>query len=130
MAVDTRQKRMSMMGFGTSIPGAILFEADGSVDADDRAHLLGLYSGIALATPSAGVPIELRRLMLPLRLFRRKKVSAATYLIITRLASLEVMFPLTFTDTEDGIVLATQQDSNVDSLTTSEDDIVMRTEVP
>lgn len=49
MAVDTRQKRMSMMGFGTSVPGAILFEADGSVDADDRAHLLGLYSGIVLA---------------------------------------------------------------------------------
>lgn len=52
MSVDTRQKRFSMMTLamrplqGPSMP---MFEADGSVDADDRAHLLGLYSGIALA---------------------------------------------------------------------------------
>ena len=48
MAVDTRQKRFSMMNFSW-VPSLVLFEADGSVDADDRAHLLNLYSGIALA---------------------------------------------------------------------------------
>ena len=53
MAVDTRQKRMSIMGMrshalrGTTVP---LFEADGTVDLDDRQHLLGLYSGIGFAS--------------------------------------------------------------------------------
>ena len=28
-----------------------LFEADGTVDLDDRQHLLGLYSGIAFGAP-------------------------------------------------------------------------------
>ena len=49
MAVDTRQKRFSMMSFvaGESI---MLFQPDGSVDADDRAHLLDLYGGITLTS--------------------------------------------------------------------------------
>lgn len=49
MAVDTRAKRFSMMNF-VSRPLSVcspLFEADGSVDADDRAQLLGLYGGLA-----------------------------------------------------------------------------------
>lgn len=46
MAVDTREKRFSVMNMGLPIPFN-LFEADGSVDSDDRAHLLDLYSGIA-----------------------------------------------------------------------------------
>lgn len=54
MAVDSRQKRMSMIEFGAGHSWRTLFEADGSVDADDRAHLLGLYSGIALDAPVAG----------------------------------------------------------------------------
>jgi len=53
MAVDTRQKRMSMLNFGDGTNIHVLFEADGTVDADDRAHLLDLYSGIALASPVA-----------------------------------------------------------------------------
>ena len=53
MAVDSRQKRFSMMSFGSFIPSQILFEADGTVDADDKYHLLGLYSGITLANPVA-----------------------------------------------------------------------------
>jgi hypothetical protein len=48
MAIDTRQKRFSMMSFGSPIRFYALNEADGSVDADDRSHLLNLYSGIAL----------------------------------------------------------------------------------
>jgi len=51
MAVDTPQKRMSMLEFGDGQIWHTLFEADGAVDADDRAHLLGLYSGIDLVVP-------------------------------------------------------------------------------
>ena len=52
MAVDTREKRFSMLNFGDGNNLHALFEADGSVDADDRAHMLDLYSGIALNNPS------------------------------------------------------------------------------
>ncbi len=55
MAVDTAQKRFSMLNFGW-VPGVMLFEADGSVDADDRSHLLHLYSGITLDAGGAGGP--------------------------------------------------------------------------
>lgn len=47
MAVDTAQKRLSMMDFGNPFPIG-LFEPDGSIDLDDRTHLLGLYSGIVI----------------------------------------------------------------------------------
>ena len=47
MAIDTRQKRFSMLHFSW-VPGVSLFEADGTVDADDKYHLLHLYSGITL----------------------------------------------------------------------------------
>jgi hypothetical protein len=52
MAVDTRQKRFSIVN--SILPSIPLpsFEADGSVDADDRAFLLNLYSGISLASLS------------------------------------------------------------------------------
>ena len=51
MAVDTRQGRFSVMTLVSRAiqgPGMPLFEADGTVDLDDRQHLLGLYSGIVL----------------------------------------------------------------------------------
>lgn len=48
MAIDTREKRFSMMDFGDGNIG-VLHEPDGSVDLDDRQHLLGCYSGIAFA---------------------------------------------------------------------------------
>jgi len=48
MAVDTKQKRLAMLNFG--LPWwTTLLEADGTIDADDRPHLLGLY-------PRAGAP--------------------------------------------------------------------------
>lgn len=48
MAIDTREKRMSMLNFGDGSNVHLLFEADGTaVDADDRLHLLDLYSGIS-----------------------------------------------------------------------------------
>ncbi len=59
MAVDTRQKRMSMISFGDGVINHVLFEADSTIDADDRAHLLGLYSGIALGSPVTGVAARL-----------------------------------------------------------------------
>jgi len=45
MAIDTRSKRFSMMNFGDPEPH--LFEADGTVDADDKYSLLGMYNGIS-----------------------------------------------------------------------------------
>lgn len=62
MAVDTREKRFSMMtfathaGMGVTVP---LFEADGSVDLDDQQHGLGFYGGIAWdATGQDGLLVQ------------------------------------------------------------------------
>jgi hypothetical protein len=51
MAIDSREKRFSMLNFSFPVPVA-LFAADGTVDADDRAHTLNLYAGITLDNPS------------------------------------------------------------------------------
>lgn len=52
MAVDTARKRYSMMRFGMAASIPLVFVPDGTVNADDRAMLLGLYNGIALDAPS------------------------------------------------------------------------------
>ncbi len=53
MAIDTRHKRFNMLSFASPIHGwSPHFEADGTVDADDRAHLLHLFGGNALNNPS------------------------------------------------------------------------------
>ena len=52
MAVDTAAKRFSMLVIDNF--NEMLFQVDGAVDTDDRAHLVGLYSGIALDVPSVG----------------------------------------------------------------------------
>lgn len=57
MAVDTREKRFSMLNFGDGTHVHATFEADGSVDLDDRQHLLDCYSGIAFG--AAGAATEL-----------------------------------------------------------------------
>ena len=44
-----------MMNFAHFAPALALPEADGSIDADDRAMFLGLYGGIALAGPTTGI---------------------------------------------------------------------------
>ena len=54
MAIDSREKRMSMLNFGDGTTLHVLFEADGTVDLDDRQHLFDLYSGIALSGGAAG----------------------------------------------------------------------------
>lgn len=43
-----------MIGFGDG--NQLLFEPDGSVDLDDRQHLLGCYSGVSFSTPSVSIP--------------------------------------------------------------------------
>jgi hypothetical protein len=53
MAVDTRDKRFSMMGFSLPIP-KVLANPDGTIDSADRYQMLYLYSGISLA----GAPTE------------------------------------------------------------------------
>ena len=56
MAVDTRDRRFSMLGFGQGwgIP-YVLPNPEGSFDVDDRAQLCYLYRGITLATPGGEV---------------------------------------------------------------------------
>lgn len=56
MAVDTREKRFSMLNFGDGSHIHATFEADGTVNADDRAHLLDLYSGLSLTGEVAAPP--------------------------------------------------------------------------
>lgn len=53
MAIDTAEKRFSMMGLGK--PHIKLMVPTGSVDAPQRSTMLDLYSGIALAAPSGFV---------------------------------------------------------------------------
>ena len=52
MAIDTREKRFSMLNFGDGTHLHATFEADSSVDLDDRQHLLDCYSGIAFDAPT------------------------------------------------------------------------------
>lgn len=57
MAIDTKEKRLSMINFGDGALEHLLFEADGAVDLDDRQHLLGCYGGVAFAPPTFGGPV-------------------------------------------------------------------------
>lgn len=41
-----------MLNFGDGTHVHATFEADGTVDLDDRQHLLDCYSGIAFASPA------------------------------------------------------------------------------
>ncbi len=49
MAIDTNEKLLSMLNFGDGTVLHVLPEADAAIGADDRLHLLDLYSGIAAA---------------------------------------------------------------------------------
>jgi len=61
MAVDTAEKRFSMLNFGDGNHTHMTFEADGTVDLDDRQHLLDCYSGIAFNAPGGNVLISQAR---------------------------------------------------------------------
>ena len=54
MAIDTKAKRMNMLYVASPVTWVHLFEIDGAVDADDRAHLLHVYGGNALDSPVGG----------------------------------------------------------------------------
>ncbi len=58
--LTTKAKRMCMLSFASPIAWQHHFEVDGSVDADDRAHLLHLYCGNPLGAP---VPIDSTKAM-------------------------------------------------------------------
>jgi len=51
MAVDTKNKRMSVIGLALPVP-SMLPDSDGTIGVSDRLHLLWLYSGIAATTPA------------------------------------------------------------------------------
>ena len=54
MAVDTRDKRFSMMGLGSPVP-RVLPNPDGTIGDQDRAMFIYLYHGIALGgAPAPG----------------------------------------------------------------------------
>jgi hypothetical protein len=54
MALDTQDKRASSI---SRLPlMRVLPLADGSVDAPDRMHTVGVYSGIAAGAPPSGSP--------------------------------------------------------------------------
>ena len=55
MAVDTAEKRFSMLNFGDGTTIHLLPEPDGAVDLDDRQHFLDCYSGIAFSGAVAAV---------------------------------------------------------------------------
>ena len=64
MAIDTKDKRFNMLDFG--LGDALLPDRDGSIDANDRAHLLDLYGGNSLvaAIASLNLRIELGSVVL------------------------------------------------------------------
>ncbi len=64
MAVDTREKRFSMLNFGDGTTIHTLPEADGAIDLDDRQHLLDCYSGNSFGAPPdapTGFPLDADR---------------------------------------------------------------------
>ena len=54
MAVDSRDKRMSMVALGSPVP-AVLPNPDSTIGTQDRAMLAWLYHGLALSAPTAFV---------------------------------------------------------------------------
>ena len=58
MAVDTRNRRFSCLGFGQPYGTSVVFpNPDGTIDSSDRSQYIYLYSGISLA---AGHPTMAR----------------------------------------------------------------------
>lgn len=62
MAVDTAERRFSVLNFGDGTTIHLLPEPDGAIDLDNRQHLLDCYSGIAFGAPVAAVAGDIIRL--------------------------------------------------------------------
>ena len=60
MAVDTPAKRSSMLNWACGLSFNLLPIPDGSYDAGDRQHLLGLYRGIAFGAISETLTLLLK----------------------------------------------------------------------
>ena len=60
MAVDSKDKRYSMIGFGSVFAGDLLLEPDGTAFGreTERVTALGLYAGLSLAVVKAAVEVE------------------------------------------------------------------------
>ena len=51
MAVDTRNKRFSLLGFAQARGMPLVFpNPDGTLNSDDRAHFVYLYPGISIVS--------------------------------------------------------------------------------
>lgn len=57
-AIDDKDKRFSMLNFADGSTLALLPDRDGSIDANDRVHLLDLYGGISLVTVSLNLRLK------------------------------------------------------------------------
>lgn len=63
MAVDTRNKRMSMIGLAQVVP-RVIPDPDGGVDtAAERQQHIGLYSGIDAGAPPVSTLVGSRTMM-------------------------------------------------------------------
>jgi hypothetical protein len=58
MAVNTRDRRMSMIGIGQPVP-SVLPNPDGTIGTQDRAMFIWLYHGIALQAVAAVIALIL-----------------------------------------------------------------------
>lgn len=83
MAVDTRNKRASVLGIGLAFR-LVLPAPDASVDTADRAHVAYSYAGLAADSPipyrpsvrrTARVPYESRTVVVP----RERRVAVVPY---------------------------------------------------
>lgn len=70
LSVDTRNKRMSLIGFSSPVP-TVLPNPDGTIASADRAMLLWLYHGIALSYVVAVIALTLPTRSLALTLKSR-----------------------------------------------------------
>jgi hypothetical protein len=54
MAIDSRDKRFSVIGFGSPVPSALPLP-DSTISASDRAMLAWLYFGLSIGAPIVGI---------------------------------------------------------------------------
>lgn len=59
MAIDTADRRYSMIGFGNPGPSLVVGVPDGTFGGPGRATFLGLYSGITLTEDAPEPPAGL-----------------------------------------------------------------------
>lgn len=63
MAIDSEDKRRSVLGFGLPYM-AVAPNPDGTINAADREHIAGFYRGIAAGAPPVAVQVASRGLLM------------------------------------------------------------------